>query len=63
MAVIGSQWWECKACSHRVMTHDVGGKPFKKVPWHCPSCGHRCSKDCEKKHGPGTGPSRPDPKR
>ena len=57
---ICAEWWTCKGCEYRVLTKDHNGKPLKKAPYNCPSCGHRCSKDCVKQHGPGTGPAAPD---
>lgn len=39
MAHIGTIIWHCERCSYKIMTQDESGKPFKKVPATCPSCG------------------------
>lgn len=62
MAAIGVEYWNCKRCRHQVMTRDQSGKPFKKIPYSCPSCGHRCDKDCKHDYVK-LGASSPDPKR
>jgi len=40
MALFGKEaWWECHRCKYRLQVKDENGKPYKKVPKTCPSCG------------------------
>ncbi len=58
MPHIGEITWSCNRCRYRVTVQDANGKPVKKVPVSCPSCGHKCGKDCSehgtKKFGPSS---------
>lgn len=47
MAHIGSEWWQCDRCGYRIQIKDAHGKPYKRVPPTCPSCG----KDTKKPDG------------
>lgn len=44
MAHIGSEWWSCDRCGYRIQVKDAHGKPYKKIPSTCPSCGKDTAK-------------------
>lgn len=36
--------WECEGCKYRVEVKDTLGRPVKKKPRTCPSCGRQTKK-------------------